>query len=66
MRNKKDANGKTGLDYITDAIENLKLKHDEHMSVYGEGNEDRMSGEHETAKYDNFRGVLVIVGVQYV
>ena len=68
MRNKKDANGKTGLDYITDAIENLKLKHDEHMSVYGEGNEDRMSGEHETAKYDEFswgvgnRGCSVRVG----
>ena len=45
---------KTGLDYIEEAIERLSNKHDEHMSVYGSGNEERMTGLHETSSYDEF------------
>ena len=26
----------------------------EHMEEYGDGNDERMSGEHETSKYDEF------------
>jgi len=43
-----------GLYYIEEAIQKLSLKHSEHMDVYGEGNEERMTGKHETASYDKF------------
>ena len=46
--------GKSGLEYIDEAIEKLSHKHMEHMEVYGSGNEQRMTGEHETASYDTF------------
>ena len=39
---------KVGLDYINEAIEKLREKHSEHMELYGKGNEERMTGEHET------------------
>ena len=45
---------KSGLDFINEAIEKLREKHDEHMDVYGEGNRDRMTGELETASYNEF------------
>ena len=57
-----------GLDYIYEAIEKLRLKHDEHMKVYGSGNEERMTGIHETASYDKFshgianRGASIRIG----
>lgn len=66
MRNGKD--NKTGLHYIHDAIEKLSMKHDEHMKVYGTGNDERMTGEHETASFDKFshgianRGASVRIG----
>jgi len=51
----RDGNGdKTGLDIINEAINKLSLKHTEHMKVYGTGNELRMTGLNETAKYDEF------------
>ena len=40
---------KTGLDYIDEAIGKLSKNHQEHMKVYGSGNEERMTGKHETA-----------------
>jgi len=43
-----------GLDVIYAAIEKLRLKHIEHMKVYGKDNEKRMSGEYETANYNYF------------
>lgn len=46
--------GRTGLDYINEAIYKLSLKHREHMEVYGSGNRERMTGLHETASYDTF------------
>lgn len=52
MREGKD--NKTGLDFIDEAIHKLSLKHHEHMNVYGSGNKERMTGEHETASYDTF------------
>ena len=66
MRNGKD--DKTGLDYIQEAINKLSLKHNEHMAVYGSGNEERMTGEHETASFDKFshgianRGASIRIG----
>jgi len=55
----KQTNGKidvteNGIQYIFDAIRNLAANHKEHMKVYGEDNEKRMSGEYETANFDNF------------
>ena len=43
-----------GLTVIYDAIEKLRLKHTEHMKVYGKDNDKRMSGEYETANYNYF------------
>ena len=52
----RDSTGteKTGLEYINEAIEKLSLKHDEHMKLYGTGNELRMTGKHETSRFDTF------------
>ena len=47
-------NEKTGLEYINEAIQRLSQKHNEHMKVYGSGNELRMTGKHETAKFNEF------------
>jgi len=43
-----------GIDYINEAVTRMAGKHGEHMSVYGDGNRKRMTGEHETASYDVF------------
>lgn len=51
---RKGTKNKTGLEYINEAIEKLREKHSEHMAVYGEGNEERMTGEHETSSFDVF------------
>jgi glutamine synthetase len=59
---------KTGLEIIDDAIYKLSLKHSEHMEVYGKNNNERMTGEHETASWDKFsfgranRGASVRIG----
>jgi glutamine synthetase len=43
-----------GYQVIIDAIEKLGKKHAEHIKVYGEGNERRLTGAHETARIDEF------------
>ncbi|KAK3071510.1 glutamate--ammonia ligase [Teratosphaeriaceae sp. CCFEE 6253] len=43
-----------GMKHIEKAMESLSKRHKEHMKVYGEGNEARMTGAHETASYDKF------------
>lgn len=59
---------KLGLDFINEAIEKLSQRHNEHMIVYGTGNELRMTGEHETARFDQFshgianRGASIRIG----
>ena len=64
-----------GLEKIYEAIEKLSDKHMEHMEVYGEKNDERMSGEYETSKYDEFsfdkersvdRGASVRVGYETI
>ena len=61
-------NGKSGLEYIEHAVSCLSKKHKEHMEVYGSGNEERMTGKHETASFDVFtygranRGASVRIG----
>lgn len=43
-----------GLNYIMEYIEKLKLKHQEHIEVYGKNNEKRLTGLHETSSISNF------------
>ena len=49
-------------------IERLEKKHDIHMKYYGSGNEERMTGEHETASFNKFtydvanRGCSIRIG----
>lgn len=56
-----------GMKAIEQAMDSLSKRHNEHMKVYGEGNESRMTGAHETASFDKFtwgvadRGVSVRV-----
>eukprot|EP00179_Madagascaria_erythrocladioides_P014544 CAMPEP_0198367684 /NCGR_PEP_ID=MMETSP1450-20131203/155313_1 /TAXON_ID=753684 ORGANISM="Madagascaria erythrocladiodes, Strain CCMP3234" /NCGR_SAMPLE_ID=MMETSP1450 /ASSEMBLY_ACC=CAM_ASM_001115 /LENGTH=349 /DNA_ID=CAMNT_0044075169 /DNA_START=267 /DNA_END=1316 /DNA_ORIENTATION=+ len=40
--------------YIVPALEKLALKHKEHIAAYGEGNDQRLTGAHETASIDKF------------
>lgn len=41
--------------HIVPALEKLQGKHKEHIAAYGHGNEDRLTGKHETASIDTFR-----------
>ena len=43
-----------GLKTIEAMMGKLEKRHVEHIAVYGEGNADRMTGEHETANIDSF------------
>jgi glutamine synthetase len=43
-----------GLDAILHAISKLEAKHEEHIAVYGVGNERRLTGAHETAPISKF------------
>jgi len=59
-----------GIKHIYAAIGRMAEKHSEHIAAYGEGNERRMTGEHETSSIDTFswgvanRGASVRVGNQ--
>lgn len=58
----------SGLYEIYNAIKLLKLKHEEHMEVYGKGNDMRLTGKHETSGYNTFtsgqadRGASIRIG----
>jgi glutamine synthetase len=43
-----------GMAHIIAAVEKLRPKHAEHIKAYGEGNERRLTGAHETAPIDKF------------
>ncbi|KAJ8753659.1 hypothetical protein K2173_026335 [Erythroxylum novogranatense] len=43
-----------GYEVIKKAIENLKLRHKEHIAAYGKGKERRLTGHHETADINTF------------
>ena len=43
-----------GYKVIIEAIEKLGKKHKEHIEAYGEGNERRLTGRHETASISTF------------
>lgn len=48
-----------GYEVIKKAILNLSLRHKEHISAYGEGNERRLTGKHETANINTFSWVSI-------
>jgi len=43
-----------GIKVIEEAIGKLSLRHNEHIAVYGEDNEMRLTGKHETASITQF------------
>ncbi|KAK8081749.1 putative glutamine synthetase protein [Apiospora saccharicola] len=43
-----------GMKHIEAAIKKLESRHKEHIAVYGEGNELRLTGRHETGAIDTF------------
>ncbi len=45
---------KGGLDAIKAAVEKLSKRHNEHIAVYGEDNELRLTGKHETGHISQF------------
>jgi glutamine synthetase len=49
-----------GFEVIKSAIEKLKLRHPEHIAAYGEGNERRLTGKHETADINTFSWVRYV------
>lgn len=51
---RKGLGDKRGIDFIQDAIKNLEGTHSDHMKIYGDGNEERMTGSCETSDYNNF------------
>ncbi|XP_058071212.1 uncharacterized protein LOC131220278 [Magnolia sinica] len=55
-----------GINVIKKAIEKLGLQHKEHISAYGEGNERRLTGHHETANILTFSWVRKISGFIYL
>lgn len=46
-----------GYEIIKKAIDKLGLRHKEHIAAYGEGNERRLTGHHETADINTFAWV---------
>lgn len=46
--------GKLGMKYIHDMMAKLGPKHALHISVYGDGNEKRLTGHHETSSCNTF------------
>lgn len=46
---------KWGMDAITEACEKLSKKHPEHIAIYGEDNQLRLTGRHETCDINTFR-----------
>ena len=68
--NKSIIENNFGINYIYEACEKLKLKHNEHMVVYGKYNDQRLSGLHETSDINEFsygvgnRGCSVRIPIQ--
>merc|ERR1712167_465200 len=46
--------GTKGMKYIDDMMAKFSAKHQLHISLYGAGNEKRLTGEHETSSCDTF------------
>jgi len=46
--------GTGGMKYIEDVVGRMSTKHMMHMALYGTDNHKRLTGIHETAKFDEF------------
>jgi len=46
--------GEKGMEYINEMMEKFSAKHKLHISLYGEGNDKRLTGHHETSSCDKF------------
>ena len=55
MRRSSSNDKSSGLAHIHMAIDKLRDKHLEHISVYGTDNEQRLTGKHETCDINTFR-----------
>jgi glutamine synthetase len=44
-----------GIQAINEAIEKLSRRHEQHIAVYGEDNEKRLTGRHETGHIHDFK-----------
>merc|ERR1712187_692853 len=51
---KSTRNSSTGWETFLTYCDRLKTFHDQSMKLYGTGNDQRMTGQHETAKFDEF------------
>ncbi len=47
--------GQNGIEFIKSACEKLKNYHLQHIAVYGAGNDQRLTGKHETCSIHEFR-----------
>merc|ERR1711918_217294 len=54
MGSTKAMRAKGGYEVIKAAMEKLREKHEEHIAAYGEGNDRRLTGLHETASIEEF------------
>jgi glutamine synthetase len=48
------AGAETGWDAIQEQVKKLEKRHAVHISQYGEGNERRLTGKHETSSIHDF------------
>merc|ERR1711981_1133268 len=46
--------GAKGMQYIDDMMKKMEKKHKLHISLYGSGNEKRLTGAHETSSCETF------------
>jgi len=46
--------GEKGMEYINEMMEKFSARHKLHISLYGEGNDKRLTGHHETSSCDTF------------
>merc|ERR1711893_538832 len=46
--------GSGGMEYINDMMAKFAAKHDDHIEVYGDDNNKRLTGIHETSSMDTF------------
>lgn len=58
----KSMRNEGGYEVIKKAIEKLGMRHKEHIAAYGEGNERRLTGKHETADINTFKWVIFFLG----
>lgn len=47
-------NGSGGMKYIEDMMAKFSARHTLHLKLYGEGNENRLTGKHETSSMNEF------------